>query len=153
MTLCLRLAVFIVASTVEFSPATVLAAKCKNQFYTISLKDSYLNKKYKVRAFFLYQDNYIYGIPKMPKGWFYDFPDEHGMESFIIGTAVTDKEAVDIGYFKDFLTYVITEFEPERKPDFSMILICNKPDGQAEIIKLRTKDFKIKIIHKCLRMY
>ncbi|MEO5361951.1 MAG: hypothetical protein H7843_16175 [Nitrospirota bacterium] len=149
----MRLVVLLVFSTVVFPIEARSSEKCKNQFYTISLKDKYIKKKYKVRAFFLSQNNYIYGIPKMPNGWLYDFPDEHGMDSLLIGTARTDKDAIDIGFFKDFLTYVITEYEPAIKPGFSMTLTCNKPDGTPELLVLGTKDFKIKIIHKCLKLY
>lgn len=154
MSLSLRLVVLLFVSMVVFSPDAVLAAKCKDKFYVISLNDSYLKKKYKVRAFFVYPGNYIYGIPKMPKGWLYDFPDEHGMESLIIGKAVTDKEAIDIGFFKDFLTIIVrTKYDLNKKPDFSMTLICNKPDGTPKILDLQNKDFKIKRIHKCFKGY
>lgn len=149
----MRLIVLFVVSSMVNVPESGYAAKCKNQLYIISLKDLYLKKKYKVRAFVLYQSNYIYGIPKMPNGWLYDFPDEHGMDSLLVGTAYADKEAVDIEYYKDFLTYIITEFEPKIKPDFSMTLFCNKPDGNAIILELETKDFKIKRIRKCLKRY
>ncbi|MBF0456412.1 MAG: hypothetical protein HQK99_00770 [Nitrospirae bacterium] len=137
-----------------FSPEAGFAAKCEDKFYIISLKDSYLNKKYKVRAFFGYPGNYTYGIPRMPKGWFYDFPDEHGTDSLIIGKADSDKEAIDIEFFKEFLTIIIkTKYDLNKKPDFSMTLICNKPDGTPKILDLQTKDFKIKRIHKCLKWY
>ncbi|MBF0458537.1 MAG: hypothetical protein HQK99_11670 [Nitrospirae bacterium] len=155
MLLCLRLAVVLVVSAVVFSPDAVLAAKCKDKYYVISLNDSYLKKKYTVRAFFFYPglDSYIYGIPKMPKGWLYDFPDEHGYD-ILTSMADTDKSSVDIGYFKDFFIYNIgKDYNPGLKPDFSMILFCNKPDGTAKILELETKDFKIKRIHKCLKRY
>ncbi|MCG6551878.1 MAG: hypothetical protein L7F77_06085 [Candidatus Magnetominusculus sp. LBB02] len=154
MSLCLRLVVLLLVSSVVLSPEAGFAAKCENKFYVISLKDSYLQNKYKVRAFFVFPSNYIYGIPTIPKGWSYDFPDEHGTESLIIGTAVTDKEAVDIEFFKDFFTIIVrTKYDLNKKPDFSMTLICNKPDGTPKILDLQNKDFKIKKIPKCLKPY
>ncbi|WP_420264689.1 hypothetical protein [Candidatus Magnetominusculus dajiuhuensis] len=154
MALYLRLTVILLFSSMVLPPTAGFAAKCKNKLYIISLKDSYLKNKYKVRSFFLYPSNYIYGVPKMPKGWLYDFPDEHGTETLLIGTADTDKEAVDIGYFKDFLTIVVrTDADHNKKPYFSMTLFCNKPNGTATILDLQNKDFKIKRIHKCLKRY
>ncbi|MEO5361916.1 MAG: hypothetical protein H7843_15985 [Nitrospirota bacterium] len=145
----------LIVTSVVFSPEAGFSAKCKNNFYIISLKNSYLKKKYKVRAFFLNPGIrfYIYGINKMPKGWLYDFPDEHGFDS-LIGTADTDKDAVDIGYFKDFFTFILlTDNHLGLKPDLSMTLYCNKSDGTAKILELKTKDFKIKRIYKCLKWY
>ncbi|MEO5359749.1 MAG: hypothetical protein H7843_04805 [Nitrospirota bacterium] len=132
-----------------------LSAKCKDKLYVISLKDSYLKKKYKVRAFYLNPglNFYIYGIPKMPNGWVYDFPDEHGFDK-LIGTADTDKEAVDIGYFKDFFTFILLKDDHQKsKPGLRMTFFCNKPDGTAKLIELGTKDFNIKIINKCPKWY
>jgi hypothetical protein len=129
--------VLIVVSSVLFSPEAGFAAKCKNKFYIISLKDSYAKKKYKVRAFFLYP-NPVYSIPKMPKGWRYAFNDK--LSNRLIAAAETDKEAVDIGYFKNFVTLIITEYDIREKVDFSMVLICNKPDGTPLILVLETKD-------------
>jgi hypothetical protein len=115
------------------------------------LKDSYANKKYKVRAFTLYPGNAVYGIPKIPIGWLYGFYDEHGER--LTATAETDNEAVDIGYFKEFLVFIILKDERDERPYLRMTLVCNKPDGTAKIIQLKTNDFKIKNIHKCMKKY
>lgn len=148
MSLCLRLVVLLIASSVVFSPGAGLAAKCKNQFYIVSLKDSYLKKKYKVRSFFLPAGSDVYGITKMPNSWIYTFPDKSGYR--LIGLAETDDDALDIGYFRDFLSVIETK---DEKPSLGMTMICNKPDGTAMILKLKTKDFKIKKINKCFKRY
>ncbi|MBF0459350.1 MAG: hypothetical protein HQK99_15780 [Nitrospirae bacterium] len=128
-----------------------LAEKCENKFYSISLKDSYLKKKYKVRLFFLDSDREFYSVPKIPKRWHYGFND--GLSTGLIAAAYTGKEAVDIEYFKDFLTFAVTEYRPEKEIYFKMKLICHKPDGTPEIIVLKTEDFVLKEIHKCLKEY
>lgn len=156
MSLYLRFAVLLVVLPVMFSPEDGFAGKCKHKFYIVSLNDSYLNKKYKVRAFLFHPglDTYIYGIPKMPKGWLYDLPDEHGYDT-LIGTADTDKEAIDIGYFKDFFTFILLpdRYHTDLKPAFSITLYCSKPDGTPKILDLHPNDFKIKRIHKCPKWY
>lgn len=151
MSLCLRLAVLLVVSSVILTPEAGIAAKCANKFYLISLKDSYLKKKYKVRAFFLYPRTEVYNIPKIPKGWIYGFKDE--LSTRLIAAAQTDKDALDIGYFKNFITLVRAAHGECNGKNFSMVLICNKPDGTPMILVLETNDFKIRRIHKCLNMY
>lgn len=74
MSSCLRLAVLLIIPLAVFSPKDGLAGKCKNKFYTVSLKDTLLKKKYKVGAFFL--DNAdVTRIPKIPRGWRYGFKE------------------------------------------------------------------------------
>jgi hypothetical protein len=142
---------------VVFSPQAGLAENCKNNFYIISLKDSYAMKKYKVRAFFVDPglSAYFYGIPKIPKGWHYSFNDERSIG--LVAAAETDREAVDIEYFKDFLTIYKrnekTIYDPYEQPNVSMELICNEPDGTAKVLELKTKDFEIKRIHKGLKEF
>ncbi|KWT91014.1 hypothetical protein [Candidatus Magnetominusculus xianensis] len=148
MSLSLRLMVLFIVTSAVFSPESGFAAKCKDQFYIISLKDQYLEKKYKVRAFFLYQGYDVYSITKMPNGWIYTFPDKQGDR--LIGLAETDHEAVDIRYFKDFLSIIIIK---DDKPYLTMTLICNKPNGTVELLKLETNDFVIKQINKCFKRY
>ncbi|MEO5361616.1 MAG: hypothetical protein H7843_14425 [Nitrospirota bacterium] len=144
----MRLTVLLVVSTVLLSPKAGFAAKCKDQFYIISLKDAYLKKKYKVRAFFFIGTD-VYGVTKMPKDWLYSFPDKQGYR--LIGLAETDKEVLDIGYFQDFLSVIMTK--SDEKPYFSMMLIGNKPDGTVELLKLETRDFTMKKINKCFKRY
>ncbi|MEO5359743.1 MAG: hypothetical protein H7843_04775 [Nitrospirota bacterium] len=134
----------LVVSLVVFSPEYVLAKKCKKKFYTISLKDSYLKKKYKVRAFFFGGGSNI--ISKIPSGWHYSV-DEESIDD-LIAAAYTDKDAVGIDYFKDFLTFVLI---PGEKLYITMKLIYLKPNGTSEIMVLHAKDFVIKDTHKCLK--
>lgn len=150
MSLYVRLAVLLIISLAVFSPKAGLAGKCKKKFYTVSLKDSYLKKNYKVRAFFFDAGYGIYGIPKIPGGWRYDFDDVSLCG--IIATSYSDKDAVDIKYFKDFFTFIITPYMRGEKRYVTMKLIYIKPNGISELKVLGTKDFVIKEIHKCLKV-
>ncbi|MCG6552455.1 MAG: hypothetical protein L7F77_09015 [Candidatus Magnetominusculus sp. LBB02] len=147
----MRLIVLLVVSSVVFSSAAGFAEKCENKFYTISLKDSFLKKKYKVRAFFLESDRLIYSMPKIPIGWHYAFNGERAIE--LIAAAYTDKDAVDIGFFKDFLTFAVTEGRPEKEIYFEMSLTYYKPNRTPEIKVLHKDNFIIKEIRKCLKEY
>lgn len=150
MSLYVRLAVLLIISLAVFSPKTVHAGKCKNKFYTISLKNSYLKKNYKVRAFFFDTGYAIYGIPKIPDGWRYDFNEN---TLYVMATSYSDKDAVDIKYFKDFFTLIITPYIRGNKRYVTMKLIYIKPNGISELRVLGTKDFVIKKIHKCLKVH
>ncbi|MEO5360174.1 MAG: hypothetical protein H7843_06955 [Nitrospirota bacterium] len=151
MLLYLRLVLLLVASSVVFSPITGFAAEYKNKFYIVSLKGYYTQKKYKVRAFFLESGSNvdIYSVPKMPRGWHYGF--NHGRSTGLFAAAYTDKEAVDIESFKNFLTFIIVE--PKQELSLIVKLICHKPDGTSEILFLDTEDFIIKEIHSGLKRY
>ncbi|KWT91017.1 hypothetical protein [Candidatus Magnetominusculus xianensis] len=153
MSLCLRLVVLLVVSSVMLSPQAGLAEQYKDKFYIISLKDSYSQKKYKVRAFYLDPglNIDIYSIPKMPINWRYDYNYEHS--STLIAAAYTDREAVDIGYFKEFLTLILMPDHPDEELYFSMTLICYKPDGTPKVLVLNAEDFFIREIHKSLKKY
>ncbi|WP_420264686.1 hypothetical protein [Candidatus Magnetominusculus dajiuhuensis] len=151
MSLYSRLVVLLVVSSVVLSPVAGFEEELKSKFYTMSLKESYLKKKCKVRAFFLDSDREFYSVPKIPKGWHYTFNGERSVG--LIAAAYTDKEAVNIEYFKDFLIFVISEGRPEKEIYFEMTLIYYKPDGSPEIIVLQTDDFIIKEIHKDLKEY
>ncbi|MBF0457440.1 MAG: hypothetical protein HQK99_06055 [Nitrospirae bacterium] len=117
------------------------------------MKDSYADNNYKVRAFFLDPglNSDIYSIPKMPKDWHYGFNGDRIVG--LIAAAYTDRAAVDIGYFKEFLAFILQPDHPEDELSFSMTLICYKPDGTPEILFLDTKDFIIKEIHTGLKKY
>ncbi|MBF0458085.1 MAG: hypothetical protein HQK99_09340 [Nitrospirae bacterium] len=151
MSLYVRLAVLLIISLAVFSPKDGLAGKCKNKFYTVSLKDSYLKKNYKVRAFFFDTGYGIYGIPKIPGGWRYDFNEDSSFA--VIATSYSDKDAIDIKYFKDFFTFIITPYIRGEKKYVAMKLIYIKPNGISELKVLDTKDFVIKEIHKCLKVH
>lgn len=151
MSLCFRLVLILIILSLVLLPTYIHAERCNDKFYTISLSDSYLNKKYKVRAFFLDSDREFYRVPKIPKGWYYGFND--GLSTGLIAAASTDKEAVDIEYFKDFLIFAISEGRPEKELYFRMKLIYHKPDGTTEIVVLHTNDFNKKKINECLKDY
>ncbi|MCG6551222.1 MAG: hypothetical protein L7F77_02750, partial [Candidatus Magnetominusculus sp. LBB02] len=70
-----------------------------------------------------------------------------------VAAAYTDKDAVDIGFFKDFLSFILAPDSIEKELFFSMTLICLKQDGTTKILLLDAKDFKIKEIHKRLKTY
>ncbi|MEO5359746.1 MAG: hypothetical protein H7843_04790 [Nitrospirota bacterium] len=155
MLVLMRILVIFIVSSIVFTPSAVFTEELKSKFYIVSLKDTYANKKYKVRAFFLDHDSNIdiYSIPKMPDGWHYHFNDDRSTE--FIAAAYTDKESVDIGFFKDFISFILRSWSNEQDHElyFSMTLIYYKPDGTPEIKILQTQDFIIKEIHKGLKAY
>ncbi len=153
MSLCLRLVVMLVVSSVVLSPVAGFEEELQYKFYIVSLKDSYAKKKYKVRAFFLDTsfNSAVYGIPKMPDGWHYHLNDERTYE--FVAAAYTDNDAVDISFFKDFLSFILDPYSVEEGLFFSMTMICLKQDGTTKILLLDAKDFKIKEIHKHLKLY
>ncbi|MBF0457443.1 MAG: hypothetical protein HQK99_06070 [Nitrospirae bacterium] len=148
MSLCLRLVVLLVVSLAIFSPEAVIAEQCDYKLYSISLKDTLLKNKYKVRAFFLGNAD-VTRIPKIPRGWRYGFHDQ--LSYGLIASACSDKYAVSIDYFKDFLTIVYAPEHPDEKLYLNTKLIYIKPNGTSEIMVLHTKDFVLKEIHKCLK--
>jgi hypothetical protein len=93
----------------------------------------------------------VYSIHRIPIGWLYGFYDKH--YDILNAAAETDNEAVDIGYFKNFLVFIKTNYSFDEQLYLRMTLICNKPNGNAKVIQLETEDFKIKRIHKCLKKY
>ncbi|MEO5359808.1 MAG: hypothetical protein H7843_05100 [Nitrospirota bacterium] len=144
----LRLVLLLVVSSLMLSPVAGFAEKCDYKLYSVSFKKSYLKKKYKVRAFFLDDACGVVRIPKIPRGWSYVFHEQlsHGL----IATASSDRNAVGIDYFKDFLIIFFAPETPNEKLQLDMKLVYNKPNGTSEIKVLDTRDFDFKEIHKCL---
>lgn len=145
---CLRLVLLLVVSSALLSPVAGFAEKCDYKLYSVSFKESYLKKKYKVRAFFLYDAGGVVRIPKIPRGWSYGFHEQ--LSDGLIATASSDWNTVGIGYFKDFLIFAFAPKTPNEKLQLDMKLVYNKPNGTSEIMVLDTKDFDFKEIHKCL---
>ncbi|MBF0403455.1 hypothetical protein [Candidatus Magnetominusculus xianensis] len=143
----MRLVLLLVVSSALLSPVAGFAEKCYYKLYSVSFKKSYLKKKYKVRAFFLDDARDVVRIPKIPRGWSYVFYEQlsHGL----IATASSDRNAVGIDYFKDFLIIVFAPETPNEKLRLNMKLVYNKSNGTSEINILETKDFDFKDIHKC----